>query len=76
MQNPEYYEDPNVQFKEEDEIEAVLSHTREEGREKDPEDLWFDNVVRHTTNLAKAGFSSNVISIEVPHQMEELFPPT
>jgi len=38
-----YYVDPNV--KEEDEIEVVLSHSRDEGREDDPEDLWFDNVV-------------------------------
>jgi len=42
-----YYVDPNVPYKEEDEIEAVLSHGREEGREDDPEDLWFDNVVGH-----------------------------
>jgi chromodomain-helicase-DNA-binding protein 1 len=40
-----YYVDPNAPFKEEDEIESVLSHCRDEGREDDPEDVWFDNVV-------------------------------
>ncbi|CAA7261700.1 unnamed protein product [Cyclocybe aegerita] len=42
-----YYVDPNVQYQEEDEIEAVLGHSREEGREDDPEDLWFENVRFH-----------------------------
>ncbi|KAH7888521.1 SNF2 family N-terminal domain-containing protein [Phlebopus sp. FC_14] len=42
-----YYFDPNAQLKEEDEIEAVLSHCRDEGREDDQEDLWFDNVRFH-----------------------------
>lgn len=41
-----YYVDPNVQYQEEDEIEAVLSHSRDEGHENDPEDLWFENIVR------------------------------
>lgn len=40
-----YYVDPNVQYKEEDEIEAVLGHLRDEDREQDSEDLWFDNIV-------------------------------
>ena len=40
-----YYADPNTQYQEEDEIEAVLGHTRDEGRENDPDDLWFENVV-------------------------------
>jgi chromodomain-helicase-DNA-binding protein 1 len=40
-----YYVDPNVQYQEEDEIEAVLGHGRDEGREDDPEDLWFENIV-------------------------------
>lgn len=40
-----YYVDPNQQYQEEDEIEAVLGHSREEGREDDPEDLWFENLV-------------------------------
>lgn len=68
-----YYVDPNV--KEEDEIEAVLTHTRDEGREEDPEDLWFDNVVcasflfcpRQVFTVSHSAF---------PHQMEKLFPPT
>lgn len=40
-----YYVDPNIEYKEEDEIEAVLSHQRDEDRLDDPEDLWFDNIV-------------------------------
>ncbi|KAF8160806.1 SNF2 family N-terminal domain-containing protein [Crassisporium funariophilum] len=42
-----YYVDPNEQYQEEDEIEAVLGHSRDEGREDDPEDLWFENVRFH-----------------------------
>lgn len=45
-----YYVDTSI--KEEDEIEAVLSHTRDEGREDDPEDLWFDNVVSRVRILS------------------------
>lgn len=43
---PNYYVDPNTQYKEEDEIEAVLTHQRDEDRLDDPEDQWFDNIVR------------------------------
>ncbi|KAF5321609.1 hypothetical protein D9619_002024 [Psilocybe cf. subviscida] len=39
-----YYVDPNTQYQEEDEIEAVIGHSREEGREEDPEDVWFENI--------------------------------
>ncbi|KAF9568036.1 chromodomain-helicase DNA-binding protein [Agrocybe pediades] len=42
-----YYVDPNVTYQEEDEIESVLGHSRDEGREGDPEDLWFENVRFH-----------------------------
>ncbi|KAJ2916766.1 hypothetical protein MD484_g3612, partial [Candolleomyces efflorescens] len=42
-----YYVDPNAQPYEEDEIEAVLGHCRDEGREGDSEDLWFENVRFH-----------------------------
>lgn len=48
-----YYVDPTAQFKEEDEIESVLSHCRDEGREDDPEDIWFDNVVSPRIILGK-----------------------
>ncbi|KAF9244978.1 P-loop containing nucleoside triphosphate hydrolase protein [Melanogaster broomeanus] len=41
-----YYADHQL-AKEEDEIEAVLNHCRDEGREDDPEDLWYDNVRFH-----------------------------
>jgi chromodomain-helicase-DNA-binding protein 1 len=39
------YHVENAQYKEGDEIEIVLTHSRDEGRENDPEDLWFDNIV-------------------------------
>ncbi|KAJ8077253.1 ATP-dependent DNA helicase Hrp3 [Marasmius tenuissimus] len=43
-----YYPAVQVQqYQEEDEIEAVLSHSRDEGRENDPEDVWFDNIRFH-----------------------------
>ncbi|KAI6157570.1 SNF2 family N-terminal domain-containing protein [Pisolithus tinctorius] len=42
-----YYLDSNAQFKEEDEIEAVLGHCRDENREDDIEDLWYDNIRFH-----------------------------
>ena len=40
-----YYVDPNAQYKEEDEIEAVLTHQRDEDKLDDSQDLWFDNIV-------------------------------
>jgi chromodomain-helicase-DNA-binding protein 1 len=51
-----YYVDPNVQYQEEDEIEAVLGHSREEGREDDPEDIWFENVVSTYLLIHQAQF--------------------
>ncbi|KAJ3806309.1 hypothetical protein F5876DRAFT_50294, partial [Lentinula aff. lateritia] len=42
-----YYAGPVQQYQEEDEIEAVLSHSRDEGCEADPEDVWFDNIQFH-----------------------------
>ncbi|KAL0576281.1 ATP-dependent DNA helicase Hrp3 [Marasmius crinis-equi] len=43
-----YYPAMQVQqYQEEDEIEAVLSHSRDEGREDDSEDIWFDNIRFH-----------------------------
>ncbi|EEB97153.1 hypothetical protein MPER_03580, partial [Moniliophthora perniciosa FA553] len=42
-----YYPTAPAQYQEEDEIEAVLSHSRDEGRENDPEDIWFDNIRFH-----------------------------
>ncbi|KAF9454035.1 chromodomain-helicase DNA-binding protein [Macrolepiota fuliginosa MF-IS2] len=42
-----YYADANAPYQEEDEIEAVLSHSRDEGHENDPEDLWFENIRFH-----------------------------
>ena len=43
--HPGYYIDPNGQEKENDEIEAVLGHARDEGHEDDHEDLWYENIV-------------------------------
>lgn len=40
-----YVADHGIQFQEEDEIEAVLSHSRDEGHENDTQDLWFENIV-------------------------------
>ncbi|KAJ6500142.1 SNF2 family N-terminal domain-containing protein [Mycena vitilis] len=44
---PGYYVGPIIQQDPDDEIEAVLAHSRDEGRESDPEDLWFSNVRFH-----------------------------
>lgn len=40
-----YYSDPTTQLQQEDEIEMVLTHSRDEGRESDSEDNFFDNIV-------------------------------
>jgi len=40
-----YANDPNAQYDEEHEIEGVYYHSRDEGRQNDPEDLWHDNIV-------------------------------
>jgi chromodomain-helicase-DNA-binding protein 1 len=53
--HPGYYIDPNSQEKENDEIEAVLGHARDEGREDDPEDLWYENLVS-TGSLSFSGY--------------------
>ncbi|KAF8919828.1 transcription regulator [Mucidula mucida] len=42
-----YYAVPTNQPVEEDEVETVLGHSRDEGREDDPEDEWFDNIRFH-----------------------------
>ncbi|EIN11962.1 hypothetical protein PUNSTDRAFT_99321 [Punctularia strigosozonata HHB-11173 SS5] len=41
------YAEANAPTKEEDEIEAVFGHSRDEGRENDPEDLWYENIRYH-----------------------------
>lgn len=41
-----------VPVKEEDEIENVLSHCRDEGHEEDAEDDWYSNIVRSRIHLA------------------------
>lgn len=49
--HPGYYIDPNSQEKENDEIEAVLGHARDEGHEDDPEDHWYENLVSTDPSL-------------------------
>ncbi|KZT26679.1 transcription regulator [Neolentinus lepideus HHB14362 ss-1] len=47
-EEPETYNgEASGQYQEEDEIEAVLGHSREEGREEDPEDMFYDNIRFH-----------------------------
>ena len=40
-----YYAEALAQYPQEDEIEQVLSHTRDEGKEGDLEDKFFENIV-------------------------------
>lgn len=40
-----YYTEAVTQYPQEDEIEQVLSHTRDEGKEGDPEDKFYENIV-------------------------------
>lgn len=51
--HPGYYIDPNAQEKENDEIEAVLGHARDEGHEDDHEDIWYENIVSPCSTLPK-----------------------
>lgn len=69
-----YYVDPNVQFKEEDEIEAVLSHSRDEGREADPDDLWFDNIVCSVFLYCTVAASLSVSSVSAFISSGRTFP--
>lgn len=44
-----YYIDPeNIEIGDDHEIEAVLSHQRDETRLDDPDDIWTENIVRST----------------------------
>lgn len=47
-----YIADPNAQYQEEDEIEAVLGHSRDEGHENDPEDRWTENIVCRVSRIS------------------------
>jgi len=71
------YVDPNAELYEQDEIEAVLGHCRDEGREDDPEDLWFENVV----SVKACSWQETILiyffpRAAIPYQMEGLFPPS
>jgi chromodomain-helicase-DNA-binding protein 1 len=56
-----YYADPNTQFQQEDEIEQVLTHSRDEGRENDNEDNFYDNIVRPLENLDMLTITSQFV---------------
>jgi chromodomain-helicase-DNA-binding protein 1 len=71
--HPGYYIDPNAQEKENDEIELVLGHSREEGHEEDPEDLWYENLVSIGLISFLHMFEANVFSA-LPYQMEGILP--
>lgn len=65
------YVDTSVSQPQEDEIEQVLGHSRDEEHKDDPEDDWTRNIVRIHATLAI--FVSDVASIVAfPHQMEKL----
>ena len=40
-----YYTEAATQYPQEDEIELVLTHSRDEGKESDPEDKFYENIV-------------------------------
>jgi chromodomain-helicase-DNA-binding protein 1 len=46
-----YYTETVAQYPQEDEIEQVLSHTRDEGKEPDPEDKFYENIVGSLCNF-------------------------
>ena len=45
------YPEATAPMKEEDEIENVLGHCRDEGHENDLEDDWYTNIVRHHLHI-------------------------
>ena len=45
------YTEAAAPMKEEDEIENVLGHCRDEGHENDLEDDWYTNIVRHLLHI-------------------------
>ena len=69
------YAETAAPMKEEDEIENVLGHCRDEGHENDPEDDWYTNIVRPLSHIC-ACFSTTCRGTAFPHQMEEFLPPT
>lgn len=71
--HPGYYIDPNVQEKENDEIEAVLGHTRDEGHEDDPDDLWYENIVS-TDPISFWICMKRLVFPALSHQMEGILP--
>lgn len=77
----------SAQDKEEDEIEAVLTHQRDEEKLEDPEDLWFDNIVGLVFFFFLSVFLSfflflwrrllidcMFLILAFPYQMEEFLP--
>ena len=74
-EDPGYYapEKEYTQYEEDHEIEAVLSHMREEGRENDPEDIWHENIVRSSLFTSLILMLNTLNLSAFPHQMERLF---
>jgi hypothetical protein len=71
--HPGYYIDPNSQEKENDEIEAVLGHARDEGHEDDSDDLWYENLVS-TSTFSFLGMYEIVAFLAFSHQVEGVLP--
>lgn len=71
--HPGYYIDPNSQEKENDEIEAVLGHARDEGHEDDSEDLWYENLVS-TVPSRSLGMYEIVAFLALSYQVEGVLP--
>lgn len=68
------YADAAVPLKEEDEIESVLGHCRDEGHEADADDNWYSNIVRSPHPSISA--SAHPLLPAFPHQVEELLSST
>jgi hypothetical protein len=71
--HPGYYIDPNTQEKENDEIEAVLGHARDEGHEDDPEDLWYENLVS-SDPISFWKYVKRFVFPAFPYQVEGILP--
>lgn len=67
------YADPNAPQKEEDEIEMVLGHSRDDDHKDDPEDNWYTNIVRPLAlYVFRSAVDFELVYTEVPHQVEDI----
>ena len=69
------YTETAVPTKDDDEIEYVLGHCRDEGHEHDPEDDWGKNIVGAVSRIPPI-YSKYHPAQAFPHQMEELLTST